>query len=553
MQAVDSVGSKKRKLEDAEAGAESHRAREGSGLGELAGLVDGGDVALVVAQYLYQLNCFQTLESLQHELGVRFNVLEGKSALLKDLKEFKFDLVLQRLNASKLTLRKETFALLHELVILDLCEKAEHEAAKKIFIASDALQHLKDTHQPRYKLLVQALQRKVKVSLKQERSGQLEALAEMLEEELIDARSGQLLRLVGDAIKWKKLRGAWPTEGGLVARYAIRLEESKRGLLGDGDSVSSDGILQKSYATVRFGKQAHAEVCAFAPNGRLLATGSTDGFIELWDPETGKLDVDLPYQKADELMMHSKSILCLRFSHDSTLLVTGCKKGLVKLWRISDGKCLAKFKRVHKDGVLAVDLSSTNDSVISGGADHTIKLLGVKSGNQLREYSGHTSYVNSLRYYDNDSKIVSASSDGTVRVWQSDTATCVKVVKNLAGSHLENFAVTKVLILANNEILLCRRADSLVRLGTDFEVKQRYTVKDASFTSITCAETSDVIYASTAEGKVYCFDKDSGQRKATFTVEEASQKEIVDMSIQSSGAKLAAATLAGPLVLFRST
>ena len=552
-QSAEDQGGKKRKLGDGDGGGAAVAQDDSGGSADLSGLVDAGDVSLVVAQHLVELNCLKTLTCLQEELGMRFNVMDGKSELLQGVKDVKFDAVLQRLDESRVTLRKETFSLLHELVVLDLCEKGEHEAAKKIFIASDALQHLKETHQPRYKLLVKAIQRKATVKVKAERSGQIEALVEILDEELIEAKPGQLLRLVGDAIKWKKLKGSWPHKAGLVGRYANRVEEARRSdTKGDGaETGAQDEIIQTPYASIRFGKQAHAETCEFSPDGRYIASGSTDGFIELWDPKTGKLSLDLAYQKADELMMHSKSILCLRFSRDSTLLATGCKKGLVKLWRISDGTCLMKFKRVHKEGVLSLDISRTNDAVISGGADHSLKLLGVNSANVLREFSGHTSYVNSIRFYDDDSMILSASSDGTVRVWQANTGTCVKVVSNLGSGHLENFAVTKIVVLDKDNILLGRRSESLVMLGADFSIKQRYSVKDAQFITVGATLDSSLLYGGTATGQIHCFDKITGQRKATSTIDHAAQKEILDIDIHTSGAALAAVTIAGPVVLLR--
>lgn len=76
-------------------------------------------------------------------------------------------------------------------------------------------------------------------------------------------------------------------------------------------------------AVVAFGAKSHAEAAAFAPGGDSLITGSVDGFLEVWDPEAGQLKRDLPYQDAEEFMMHETPVLCLCLSRDGAAVVSG--------------------------------------------------------------------------------------------------------------------------------------------------------------------------------------------------------------------------------------
>jgi WD40 repeat-containing protein SMU1 len=46
----------------------------------------------------------------------------------------------------------------------------------------------------------------------------------------------------------------------------------------------------------------------------------------------------------------------------------------------------------------------------------------------LKEFRGHASFVNHAIYCDDYTKIISASSDGSVKVWDFKTGTCLRTV-----------------------------------------------------------------------------------------------------------------------------
>lgn len=59
------------------------------------------------------------------------------------------------------------------------------------------------------------------------------------------------------------------------------------------------------HGTVKFGSKSHAECCVFTRDGRRLVTGTVDGFVEVWDVDTCRLDKSLPYQDSVRRMPHA--------------------------------------------------------------------------------------------------------------------------------------------------------------------------------------------------------------------------------------------------------
>jgi WD40 repeat-containing protein SMU1 len=63
--------------------------------------------------------------------------------------------------------------------------------------------------------------------------------------------------------------------------------------------------------------------------------------------------------------------------------------------------------------------------VLSGAFDAVVRVHGLKSGKMLKEFRGHTSYVNDATYSADGSTVISASSDATVRVWDAKSCECL--------------------------------------------------------------------------------------------------------------------------------
>ncbi len=81
----------------------------------------------------------------------------------------------------------------------------------------------------------------------------------------------------------------------------------------------------------------------FSPDGSLIAAGTYDGSIELWDACT--------YARVASIKGHDRLVAALNFSHDSSVLASGSDDGMVKIWNARSHREMASFPTRHNEAV----------------------------------------------------------------------------------------------------------------------------------------------------------------------------------------------------------
>jgi WD40 repeat-containing protein SMU1 len=269
-----------------------------------------------------------------------------------------------------------------------------------------------------------------------------------------------------------------------------------------------------------------------------FATGSSDGFVEIWNWVRSKLRSDLSYQAKDELMLHTSEVLCLSWSKDSELLASADAKGGVKVWQISTGKCVRRFKTAHDKGVTSIHWSSDLSKLITSSLDGTVRLHGLRSGKTLKFFRGHSSYVHRCLYAHNE--IVSCSTDGSVKLWdkksgdlsQSYTVSDFDPAASKQQKGANSAAAVVDLINGRDKegVVVVDKSNSIYRLSMNGTLLRRYVADedDVEFCAICVSSLGKYLYGGTTSGKLFIFDYESGNIEEKMQVAET---EIISLKI----------------------
>jgi len=161
-----------------------------------------------------------------------------------------------------------------------------------------------------------------------------------------------------------------------------------------------------------------------SPTDSKFATASDDGTLKVWDLETITMeaqDANVPAEA--QLSGHGNKVTSCDWHPRLSLLASGSQDKLVKLWdpRLREGRahhCLANFSW-HRNTVLKVKWNPKNThQLLSCGKDYSIKLTDIRMGQELYTFEGHKKDVTCVDWHPHHPDLfVSGCADGTIAYW----------------------------------------------------------------------------------------------------------------------------------------
>jgi WD40 repeat protein len=248
-------------------------------------------------------------------------------------------------------------------------------------------------------------------------------------EELYRTADDNLRRAERTLAEFYKEQGRSELLNGSSMQAALYLSEAyKMGL----DDPALKFLLARAMETVDAqlqtfkGHQDLVESSQFSPDGTRVVTSSRDTTARVWNVSNGECVAVLAGHKAP--------IRVATYSSDGRYIVTGGNDQMVNIWDVETCQLYCTLEG-HNGIIGLAEFSADNRLLITANGDiypekdepvdTSAKVWNVDTRELLFSLSDHTGAISSARFSPNGTTIATGSLDGSAKVWDSQTGSCL--------------------------------------------------------------------------------------------------------------------------------
>ncbi|OBT71963.1 hypothetical protein VF21_09140 [Pseudogymnoascus sp. 05NY08] len=215
----------------------------------------------------------------------------------------------------------------------------------------------------------------------------------------------------------KKLRTIEPSNGAVVSRTSTPRFRPWKEVYKDRFKVGTNWKYGRCTTKV-FRGHTNGVMCLQFDDS-ILATGSYDTTIKIWDIDTGK--------ELRTLRGHTSGIRSLQF--DDTKLISGSLDRTLKVWNWRTGECMSTYQG-HTGGIMSLHFDG--NLLASGSVDKSVKIWNF-SDKSTFSLKGHRDWVNAVKVDSASRTVFSASDDCSIKLWDLDSKVCIKTFEGHVG------------------------------------------------------------------------------------------------------------------------
>lgn len=159
---------------------------------------------------------------------------------------------------------------------------------------------------------------------------------------------------------------------------------------------------------------------SMAPHGEFFVAGSSDGQVLLWD---SYCQLNYQHWMDEDESLPVEAVLVMP---DAVTVAVGTQDGRIGLWDLHRNQ----WRTLPPQGSPVLALSPTHDGrgLLSASGDGTLRMWDLDEGRVISTFLGHQGSVSGLALIPDTEYVLTCSDDGSVRVWNATTAQQVHVI-----------------------------------------------------------------------------------------------------------------------------
>ncbi|MEX2484996.1 MAG: caspase family protein [Brumimicrobium sp.] len=298
---------------------------------------------------------------------------------------------------------------------------------------------------------------------------------------------------------------------------------------------------------------------AISPDEKWIAQGKKDSVITLFNMETGRFDIPLKG--------HSSQVIALAFHPTKNELASGDAQGYIKIWNLDERKIKREF-RGHVRMVFDIAYNSDGTELLSASWDATINhwdletvksqpenlgridlknlsafkigfspndlyltigdvvdqttLYEVDTKKEIKQFIGHSKTISDFLFIENGKKIITASRDGTVKIWDFYSGMLIDKV-----SSVNNASILSVCYNQSKRQLYFGAADRKIYVYNTIEraITHSFEAHQGGVNYLSLLDGGNTLVSKSTEGDIKFWELKNGTPTELFTYFQLSSKE----------------------------
>lgn len=119
---------------------------------------------------------------------------------------------------------------------------------------------------------------------------------------------------------------------------------------------------------------------------------------------------------------HRWQVSCLDFHPNGSMLASGSWDKEVRIWELSNLETKYTLSGVHKTPITALSWQKSSGKLLAvGSSDCTASLWDSNNGKHVGSLTGHSGWVLGVSFLADESYLATGSWDGSIKIWDVET------------------------------------------------------------------------------------------------------------------------------------